>query len=46
MYSSVLYGSPDIDEGSIIPRPRFIDPENITVKIGSPAYIIDGFPAA
>jgi len=36
-------GSPDIDEGPFISQPLSIDPGHQTVKIGSPAYIIDGF---
>ena len=36
-------GSPNIDEGPVIPRPYSIKPEHKTVKIGSPVYIIDGF---
>ena len=34
---------PDIDEGPFIPQPPTVIPGDMTVTIGTPAYIIDRF---
>ena len=41
--SSSLADPPDIDEGPFIPRPPIVIPGDMTVTIGTPAYIVDGF---
>jgi len=38
--------SPVIDTGPLTPQPRYIHPRHISVKIGSPAYIVDGLNLA
>jgi len=38
--------SPVIDAGPLTPQPRYIRPRNISVKIGSPAYTVDGISLA
>ena len=34
---------PNIDEGPFIPQPNNVIPGDMTVRIGSPAYVVDGF---
>ena len=41
--SSLLADPPDIDEGPFIPRPPTILHGDMTVTIGTPTYIVDGF---
>ena len=38
-----LLGTPDIDEGSFVPRPSVIIRDNKRVKIGTPVYVHSGF---
>ena len=41
---SILLGvPPDIDEGPFIPHPPTVMPGDMTVIIGTPTYIVDGF---
>ena len=40
---SLLADPPDIDEGPFIPQPPFVRPGDMTVRINTPAYIVDGF---
>ena len=40
---SLLGDPPDIDEGPFIPLPPTLPPGDRTVKINTPAYIVDGF---
>ena len=44
-YSCFIYiaDPPDIDEGPFIPQPPTIIPGDMTVMIGTPTYVIDGF---
>ena len=40
----VLLGvPPDIDEGPFIPQPSDVMLGNMTVRIGTPVYVVDGF---
>ena len=39
----LLADPPDIDEGPFIPQPPTIMPGDMTVTIGTPTYIVDGF---
>ena len=38
----ILGNPPDIDEGPFIPQPATVSPGGMKVRIGSPAYVIDG----
>ncbi len=43
-FLSILLGvPPDIDEGPFIPQPPTVMPGDMTVTIGTPTYIVDGF---
>ena len=39
----ILGNPPGIDEGPFIPLPDTVIPGDVTVKIGSPVYVVDGF---
>ena len=39
----LLADPPDIDEGDFIPLPPNVMPGDMTVTIGTPTYIVDGF---
>ena len=43
IYVAVLGVPPDIDEGPFIPLPDTVTRGHVTVKIGSPVYVVDGF---
>ena len=38
----ILGNPPDIDEGPFIPQPATVPPGDMEVRIGSPAYVIEG----
>ena len=43
MYIYTFIGTPpDIDEGLFMPQPPTVPPGDIEVKIGSPAYVVNG----
>ena len=39
----MLADPPDIDEGPLIPQPPTVMPGDMTVTIGTPTYVVDGF---
>ena len=43
MIYTILGDPPDIDEGPFIPVPDSVPPGDLTVKIGSPVYVISGY---